>query len=630
MPLTKVSSDFISDNAITSVKIASSQVGTSDIATNAVTSDKLHTTLDLSSATITLPANSVTHTQLQGTYTPGTDDLKFLQISSAGVLQWANPVTVPIPFTSISGTIANTQLPTGGNAIIDSDRIVDATIVNGDIANTTITDGKLATSLDLSSKTLIFPTTQAFTNVTISGTLTVSGSTTTLDTATLAVEDRLIEINKGESGAGVTGGTAGIQIDRGTSDDATIVWDEANDKFLFKVGGTLANVQYASQGVQNDSVGYPQLNINNTSDPGPGNAYFLESDGNGKLQFSIIDHGSFTVGGVLGGTLSNLTFANGAVSSTAIASKAITTGLLADTISFVGKSVTLNSADILTAIQSASSFNITNTNFSIPNLSITAGKIVDSTITVGKLTPSLDLSAKTLTLPNNIIAQAQMQDNSVGVAEMIIENTGTAGNYLTQSSTGGMEWTSISTGDDSIPWLGGLWPDAKENFSIAGALSGSTYVITIKNYQGNSLTALSPFRVAKRSTTANNSAFTLFNQASNVSLTIPAAKSLGYQNNEDMELYVYCAWSGSEGSQTMKVAVITEYVVDEGSLQTITDLTTLVGVGVKGTLYSDFAGTNIPVRLLGRIKMTQANTLSWASEATEIATNFQTFQLEYV
>ena len=223
-----------------------------------------------------------------------------------------------------------------------------------------------------------------------------------------------------------------------------------------------------------------------------------------------------------------------------------------------------------------------------------------------------------------------MQDNSVGVAEMIIENTGTAGNYLTQSSTGGMEWTSISTGDDSIPWLGGLWPDAKENFSVVGALSGSTYVITIKNYQGNSLTALSPFRVAKRSTTANSSAFTLFNQASNVSLTIPAAKSLGYQNNEDMELYVYCAWSGSEGSQTMKVAVITEYVVDEGSLQTITDLTTLVGVGVKGVLYSDFAGTNIPVRLLGRIKMTQANTLSWASEATEIATNFQTFQLEYV
>ena len=96
-----------------------------------------------------------------------------------------------------------------------------------------------------------------------------------------------------------------------------------------------------------------------------------------------------------------------------------------------------------------------------------------------------------------------------------------------------------------------------------------------------------------------------------------------------MEIFVYAMWDGAEGSQQFKLGIITEYVVDEGSLQSVTDLTTLVGVGNKGVLYSNFSGTDIPVRLIARIRMTQSNALSWTSEASEIATNFQTFQLEY-
>ena len=60
--------------------------------------------------------------------------------------------------------------------------------------------------------------------------LVVQGDTTTLSTATLDVEDKIITINKGETGAGVTGSAiAGIQIDRGTEDNINLQWREDDD-----------------------------------------------------------------------------------------------------------------------------------------------------------------------------------------------------------------------------------------------------------------------------------------------------------------------------------------------------------------------------------------------------------------
>jgi hypothetical protein len=68
--------------------------------------------------------------------------------------------------------------------------------------------------------------------VVITGDLLVKGNTTTIDTANLQVEDNIILLNKGEGGAGVTEGTAGIQVDRGSVEDAQFLWDETIDKWV--------------------------------------------------------------------------------------------------------------------------------------------------------------------------------------------------------------------------------------------------------------------------------------------------------------------------------------------------------------------------------------------------------------
>ena len=64
-------------------------------------------------------------------------------------------------------------------------------------------------------------------DVTLTGNLTVSGSSTTIDTTNLAVSDNVIVLNDGETGAGITNTTAGINIDRGTSPDVGLRYDES-------------------------------------------------------------------------------------------------------------------------------------------------------------------------------------------------------------------------------------------------------------------------------------------------------------------------------------------------------------------------------------------------------------------
>ena len=73
-------------------------------------------------------------------------------------------------------------------------------------------------------------------DVTITGSLTVNGATTTLSTTNHVVEDSLIELN---TGASSNANDLGIVMERGsTGDNAIIAWDESADKF--QVGTTTA------------------------------------------------------------------------------------------------------------------------------------------------------------------------------------------------------------------------------------------------------------------------------------------------------------------------------------------------------------------------------------------------------
>lgn len=75
-------------------------------------------------------------------------------------------------------------------------------------------------------------------NVLIRGSLQISGTTTTINSTNTNIADNIIVLNKGEAGAGVTLGTAGIFIDRGTQPNVSVRYNESNHNWQVTNNGT--------------------------------------------------------------------------------------------------------------------------------------------------------------------------------------------------------------------------------------------------------------------------------------------------------------------------------------------------------------------------------------------------------
>jgi hypothetical protein len=63
-------------------------------------------------------------------------------------------------------------------------------------------------------------------SVRVTGDLLVEGATVYVAATNLDIEDNIIVLNKGETGAGVTLDYSGVQIDRGTLGAASLIWNE--------------------------------------------------------------------------------------------------------------------------------------------------------------------------------------------------------------------------------------------------------------------------------------------------------------------------------------------------------------------------------------------------------------------
>ena len=83
--------------------------------------------------------------------------------------------------------------------------------------------------------------------LTVSGNLTVNGTTTTIDSTTLTIEDPLIQLAKNNSGGDANTFDQGLFFNRGSLANVSFLWDESTDQFAAAVtsgedGTTAGNV----------------------------------------------------------------------------------------------------------------------------------------------------------------------------------------------------------------------------------------------------------------------------------------------------------------------------------------------------------------------------------------------------
>ena len=77
-------------------------------------------------------------------------------------------------------------------------------------------------------------------NLTVGGDLTVNGTTTTINTTTLTVSDNIIVLNKDVTGT--PSENSGIEVRRGTSTNAKLLWNETQDHWEIASGGTTGRI----------------------------------------------------------------------------------------------------------------------------------------------------------------------------------------------------------------------------------------------------------------------------------------------------------------------------------------------------------------------------------------------------
>ena len=81
----------------------------------------------------------------------------------------------------------------------------------------------------------------------VTGNLTVNGTTTTIDSTTLVIEDPLLTLAKNNSGGAANTFDQGLFFNRGSDANVSFLWDESADQFAFAVtsgedGTTAGNV----------------------------------------------------------------------------------------------------------------------------------------------------------------------------------------------------------------------------------------------------------------------------------------------------------------------------------------------------------------------------------------------------
>ena len=213
--------------SLTDLSVTTNSVGTAALSYNNSTGVFSYTPPDLSGYSTT----SHNHSFISITGTPSSyDNGKWLRSTANGV-EW-----VAAPSSGISGVTIQEE----GTSLSTA-----ATTINFTGAKVTASGTGATKTVDVATPTLAEVTTagnSTTNNITVNdlnvdGNLTVSGTTTTIDTATLNVADNLITLNSNYSGGSPTT-NGGIEVERGTAANVAIRWNESTDKWQFTNDGS--------------------------------------------------------------------------------------------------------------------------------------------------------------------------------------------------------------------------------------------------------------------------------------------------------------------------------------------------------------------------------------------------------
>jgi hypothetical protein len=223
------------------------------------------------------------------------NDVTITDAQSGDVLRWNGSAWVNDPINLATDTIgAFVQNLVEGTGV---------TITNntGENATPTIAIGQAVAT----SSSVTFARLETSGNVVVGGDLTVNGTTTTLNTETLSVEDNIVVLNSGATGAPTL--DAGIEVERGSSTNVALKWNESADRWELTNNGSSYSPIITSSLLEErlwDDHSHPAVRVAQTTafsasiiyvagtadlDGGYGIGAYIEKATNGTLQIDGVN-----------------------------------------------------------------------------------------------------------------------------------------------------------------------------------------------------------------------------------------------------------------------------------------------------------------------------------------------------
>ena len=178
-----------------------------------------------------------------------------------------------------------------------------------------ITDGVVAIGQAVGTTSNV-----TFNNTVVNGNLTVNGTTTTVNTETLNLADNQIVLNSNETGTPTQNG--GIEIERGTAANKTLVWNEADDKWTvgsetFVAGTFEGNASTATTLQTARTIGGVSFNgSSNINLPGVNTAGNQNTSGNAATATALATSRTISLTGDVSGSASFNGTANATITAT--------------------------------------------------------------------------------------------------------------------------------------------------------------------------------------------------------------------------------------------------------------------------------------------------------------------------
>ena len=183
----------------------------------------------------------------------GTTAIPILTVNAKGLVTAASEVVISSTLDIAADTGSDNGVLIGTDTLTVSGGTGVATSVSGDtitidigqaVATTSnVTFNNVTVDGTLTSDDITASTMTASGHVVVQGNLTVNGTTTTVNSNTVAIGDSIMTLNNDETGT--PSENAGFEIERGTSTNVSLLWNEGTDYWQINDGSTTSKIMTA-------------------------------------------------------------------------------------------------------------------------------------------------------------------------------------------------------------------------------------------------------------------------------------------------------------------------------------------------------------------------------------------------